>query len=164
MNREVHHACGQAMSVRQLREHLEDMDDDASVFFSCDYGDHGPAASPIEPVVSAVEPERDELERTEELFRFLQGQIPEGYKIAKSHIPKLTADQAWTVIWFLGNQYWEVPDFIERCGVCGDLYDSQSEGECLDFGKAPYHFCDQCSYGDVAGQKRRSRLNPDKSR
>ena len=107
--------------------------------------------------------EKDDLERTEELFQFLQGKIPAGYRIRKSHMPKLTADQAWTAIWYLGNQYWQVPDFIERCGVCGDLYDSQREGDCLDFGKSPYHFCDACMHTEIASKKRRSKLNPDRS-
>lgn len=71
--------------------------------------------------------ERPQLERVEELFKMLQGVIPKGHHIPPGEIPKLTSDQAWTVIWFLGNQYWQVPDFIERCNVCGDLYDSNCE-------------------------------------
>lgn len=102
----------------------------------------------------------DDLERTEELFRFLQGTTPEGYKIKRSQLPKLTADQAWTVIWYLGNQYWQVTDHIERCCVCGDLYDSHRSGECLDFGSPPYHFCDNCR--DKEAYVRKMRRHPDK--
>jgi len=58
-------------------------------------------------------------------------------------VPQLTADQAWTVIWYLGNQYWQVPDFIERCDVCGDLFDSEQEGGYHEEGP-PYHYCDTC--------------------
>ena len=90
--------------------------------------------------------ERSALDRTEELFRFLQGTLLEGYRIPADDIPRLTDDQAWTVIWFLGNQYWQVTDYIERCEVCGCLYDSKSEGAYLDYGEAPYHFCDDCIY------------------
>jgi hypothetical protein len=86
------------------------------------------------------------LERTEELFRFLQGVVPDEYTITDSHAPCLTPDQAWTVIWYLGNLYWQVPDHIERCGVCGGLFDTHCEGDCLDYGCAPYHFCDNCIY------------------
>ncbi len=107
------------------------------------------------------EEKRSDLERTEELFQFLQGNIPDGYKIKRQHQPKLTADQAWTVIWYLGNQYWQVTDRIERCCVCGDLYDANSEGDCLDFGKAPYHFCGSCEYTEAYAKKQRSRANPE---
>lgn len=87
-----------------------------------------------------------DLERVEELFRFLQGTMPEGCRIEPTHIPQLTPDQAWTVIGYLGNQYWQVPDDIERCEVCGDLYDTGSGGSCLDVGDPPYHWCDACEY------------------
>jgi hypothetical protein len=107
-----------------------------------------------------AEPKLDDLEKTQQLFDFLQGKIPEGYCIAKKNRPKLTADQAWTVIWFLGNQYWQVPDFIERCCVCGDLYNSYSEGDCLDYGKAPYHFCGSCLDGEEYAKK--EKRNPDR--
>lgn len=107
-----------------------------------------------------AEPERTELERTNDLFAFLQGEVPKGHKYKRSHQPKLTADQAWTVIWYLGNEYWQVPDYIERCDVCGDLYDSQREGSCLDYGKAPYGFCDSCENGEEYVKK--MRRHPDK--
>lgn len=94
-----------------------------------------------------------DLEKTKELFEFLQGNSPDGVTVGDG--PKLTPDQAWTVIWYLGNQYWQVTDHIDRCGVCGELYHSWQEGECLDFGNAPYHFCEECMTGEVATAKRR---------
>ena len=94
------------------------------------------------------EEKADDLARTQELFEFLQGTVPDGYKIDPDHTPKLTPEQAWTVIWYLGNQYWQVPDYVERCGVCGDLYHAHSDGTCLDFGDAPYHFCSSCDSGE----------------
>lgn len=102
----------------------------------------------------------DALHQTEELFSFLQGTSPDGYKIQRGHMPKLTPDQAWTVIWYLGNLYWQVPDYIERCCGCGDLYNSEGGGCCLDYGKAPYHFCEQCR--DCEGYVQKMRRNPDK--
>lgn len=98
--------------------------------------------------------DQTDLKRAQDLFSFLTGNVPDDITIKKSGVPKLTDDQAWNVIWYLGNQYWQVPDHIERCGVCGDLYNTHSEGECLDYGKAPYHFCDTCCHGDVANNKR----------
>lgn len=103
---------------------------------------------------------KTELERTEDLFRFLQGEVPEGCKIRRGHMPRLTADQAWTVIWWLGNEYWQVMDYIERCCVCGGLYDSHRSGTCLDYGNAPHHFCDTCIYDPAYAKK--MRRNPDK--
>ena len=88
--------------------------------------------------------ERDPLARADELFAFLQGTAPNGYKIPPAEMPKLSAEQAWTVIWYLGNQYWQVPDFVELCDVCGELYNKQSEGTTLDYGDAPYHYCESC--------------------
>jgi hypothetical protein len=88
--------------------------------------------------------EPTELEKTEELFNFLQGETPESCKIDEAHVPNLTPEQAWTVIWYLGNKYWQVKDYIERCGVCGDLYNSEESGDCLDYGSAPYFFCGGC--------------------
>jgi hypothetical protein len=102
----------------------------------------------------AVSDERTDLERTEELFAFLQGTVPEGYHILDDNVPRLTPDQAWTVIWYLGNQYWQVTDHIERCGVCGCLFDTKSEGDCLDYGTGPYHFCDGCIYSEEYEKKK----------
>jgi len=98
---------------------------------------------------------KTDLERTEELFDFLQGKVPKGCTIARKRRPLLTQDQAWTVIWYLGNLYWQVTDRIERCCVCGGLFDTGNEGESLDYGKAPYHFCDNCLGSDEYALKLR---------
>ena len=103
----------------------------------------------------------DDLGKTQELFDFLQGKVPDRCHLAESEMPTLTADQAWTVVWYLGNLYWQVPDYIERCDVCGDLFDSNSEGTCLDYGDAPYDFCGACEDGEDAEEKRRSPENPE---
>jgi hypothetical protein len=101
-----------------------------------------------------------QLERTKELFDFLKGKIPKGNHVARSHRPKLTSDQAWTVIWYLGNEYWQVPDYIERCEICGDLYHTWQEGDCLDYGKAPYNFCGNCMAGEeYAAKEKRNPSN-----
>lgn len=102
-----------------------------------------------------------DLERTQELYDFLQGKMPEGTHVTRSHRPKLTPAQAWTVVWYLGNQYWQVTDRVEKCCVCGDLYHTWQDGACLDYGKAPYHFCGNCMDGEEYARKSKSRLNPD---
>lgn len=101
------------------------------------------------------------LERTQALFDFLQGRVPEGYKIPKNEIPRLTPDQAWTVVWYLGNLYWRVPDHIERCELCGELFDTERSGDVLDYGRAPYHFCDNCM--ETETWYRKARRNPDRN-
>lgn len=86
-----------------------------------------------------------EIERVEQLFAFLQGHLPEGYKYEESRIPRLTKEQAWTVIHFVQEMHWQIPDTIERCDVCGDLFHSECEGYYTEEGP-PYHYCDPCSY------------------
>jgi hypothetical protein len=85
-----------------------------------------------------VNEETTDIERVREIFLFLQG---EGTTV--QHAPNLTPDQAWTVIRFLGNKYYKVPDFIDRCDICGELYDSEREGSHDEHG-APYSYCDDC--------------------
>jgi hypothetical protein len=102
-----------------------------------------------------------DLKLTEELFQMLQGNLPERITVPKKEIPRLTADQAWTVVWYLGNQYWQVTDRVERCDVCGDLYHTWQGGHTLDFGKAPYSFCDPCMQSDEFIRKEKSKLNPE---
>lgn len=97
---------------------------------------------------------KDDLEKTEELFEFLQGRALDGYEIPKAEMPRLTPDQAWTAIWYLGNQYWQVTDKIERCCVCGTLYDTWQSGTCIGEGEPPYHFCDNCIYTEDYERKK----------
>lgn len=107
--------------------------------------------------MSQTDKKRDDLECTEELFAFLQGTVPDGYSLKEEHVPGLTPDQAWSVIWYLGNLLWQVTDHIERCDVCGSLYDANGEGGCLDYGDAPYHFCGGCEFSEAYETKRESR-------
>ncbi len=98
--------------------------------------------------------EKSDIEQTQELFDYLQGTVPDGYKIPADHVPSLTPDQAWTAVWFLQNLDWQPVDIIERCNVCGDLYNSEAEGDCLDYGDLPYLFCDGCMAGDEYAEKK----------
>ena len=107
----------------------------------------------------------DPLALTEELFAFLQGTVPSGCKVPRRYAPCLTADQAWTVIWYLGELETRVAGrdllVIERCDVCGTLYNTESSGDCLDYGRAPYSFCDHCM--DTEQWYKKARRNPDKN-
>ena len=103
---------------------------------------------------------KTDLDRTEELFAFLQGVVPKGIHLDPTAVPKLTDDQAWNVIWYLGELSWQVTDHIERCEVCGELFNSNGDGTCLDYGEAPYHFCGCCEHSAECEAKRE--LDPDK--
>jgi hypothetical protein len=99
------------------------------------------------------EPKRDDLDRVNELFSFLRGYLPKDYKVDRASMTKLTAKQARTIIWYLGGLYWKVPDHIHPCCMCGDFFDKDREGDCLDYGKPPYFFCESCMSTDVYARK-----------
>ena len=61
-------------------------------------------------------------EKIEELYRFLQGELPKGIHI--KHPPKLSSRKAFRVIWFLQEVTGVLPDRYERCKTCGDIFDS----------------------------------------
>ena len=75
-----------------------------------------------------------DLERAEELFAFLQGDVPDKITITNSQ-----------TIWYLGNQFWAVPDTIALCDLCEELFDSTNEGSYSEDGP-PYHFCGACEH------------------
>ena len=95
----------------------------------------------------------NDLDRANELFAFLQGDVPKGFVL--HNVPKLDAPTAATVLYVLSAHFkgWCVPDSIERCDVCGDLYDSDEGGKTLNFGEKPYYFCDDCEDGVEYRQK-----------
>ena len=102
--------------------------------------------------------ERSPLDQVQELFDFLQGIVPDGYKIPDDHVPRLSPDQAWTVVWFLGNLYWQVPDHIERCDDCGCLFNSEAEGGGTEDGP---NFCESCWDQECLEQEREESLRQD---
>lgn len=66
-----------------------------------------------------------DLEWVTEFYDFLQGRNPDG--ISCKGI-KLSKNKAFTIIWFLQEHFSILPDRIEKCSECGDLYDSYSAG------------------------------------
>lgn len=71
------------------------------------------------------------LDKVNELFKYLTDEeIPDGVMV-KSR-PKLSPNKAWSLIWFLQEVTQCLAYHIERCDVCGVLYDEHSEGFCLD--------------------------------
>lgn len=102
------------------------------------------------------------LEETVELYDFLRGElevhedhtIPRHIEFTlknnvlsteKSHLPKLTDEQAFLVIYALQEVYGFIPDTYEKCSSCGNLYDSDEEGT---VGADGGNYCDLCS-GDL---------------
>jgi hypothetical protein len=100
--------------------------------------------------------EEKEFEKFEELYRFLRdGKLPEGMQMPKSHIPKMSGKKAFTIIWYLQEHLGVLPDNVEQCQDCQDLFDSDKEGFYLDDQyslkgkKLPKkywgHWCDACA-------------------
>jgi len=75
------------------------------------------------------------LEDTEKFYQFLQGVVPECLTLVAP--PILTAEQAFSVIYYLQEIMHIIPDKYEKCRECGDLFDS-CEGGCAAM------FCDGC--------------------
>lgn len=87
------------------------------------------------------------FEQAKELYDFLRGEadvdVQSLNKICvnfkdtelftqKAHLPKLTDEQAFLVIYALQEVYKMIPDHFEMCSYCGELYDSDEEGGAYD--------------------------------
>lgn len=80
----------------------------------------------------------------DEFYRFLQGDIPEGMSLSRHCQPKLTQKKAYAIIWYLQEHMRILPDHIERCDNCGELYDNHSEG--LYWESKGKFFCGGCTH------------------
>lgn len=70
-----------------------------------------------------------DTEWIQEFYDFLTGQsIPDRISMEPSYKPKLTAEQAHSVIWFLQEHFSVLPDHIEQCDTCKIWYNSWSQG------------------------------------
>lgn len=83
-----------------------------------------------------------DLEWVNEFYEFLQGNVPEKITLARGHKPKLSKKKAFAIIWYLQEHFSILPDQIEQCDVCGDLYDSWSSGHYSE--KQGKHYCGSC--------------------
>ena len=85
----------------------------------------------------------DAFEWIDEFYRFLQGETPEGMQCGKGGQPKLSEKKAFSIIWYLQEHMRILPDNIERCDICGELFDDWSEGIYWETkGKHYYGACD----------------------
>jgi len=54
------------------------------------------------------------------------GELPDGMTMTDQ--PALTPHAAFSVIWYLQEHLRVLPDNIEMCAVCGELFDADCEG------------------------------------
>ena len=74
-----------------------------------------------------------DLEKINEFYRFLTGEkTPCGITLTSTRHPKMTEKKAFAIIWFLQEQMGILPDNIERCDCCGNIYDANKEGVCCE--------------------------------
>lgn len=88
---------------------------------------------------------KDEItkEHVQDFHDHLMGQNPhEGMVIKNGNRPKMSAEKAFHIIWYLQEQLRIIPDNFEMCNSCKNIYDTHREGhhceECEKF------FCDSC--------------------
>ena len=82
----------------------------------------------IKILKNSSERDWDDIEWIEEFYRFLQGELPEGIHIGRGHKVKLSEKKAFAIIWYLQEHFSILPDHIERCDTCGELFDDWNEG------------------------------------
>ncbi|HNT73476.1 MAG TPA: hypothetical protein PKH77_00515 [Anaerolineae bacterium] len=67
------------------------------------------------------------LEQVQEFMTMLtSGELPEGLVMPEQ--PALTPTAAFAVIWYLQEYLRVLPDHIEQCCICGELFDADCDG------------------------------------
>jgi formylmethanofuran dehydrogenase subunit E len=85
-----------------------------------------------------------DIEKVREFYRFLTGEeMPEKISMGRGHAPKMSEKKAFSIIWYLQEHLSIFPDTIERCSVCGELFDTNSEG--IYWETKGKHYCGGCS-------------------
>lgn len=88
-----------------------------------------------------------DLEQTKSLFEFLQGNNQsEVIEFKDGSIPKLTPEQAFSVIYYLQEELKVIPDVYEKCDECHEIFNTDSEGR--QNLKSHKFFCDGCLHLD----------------
>jgi hypothetical protein len=75
--------------------------------------------------------ELSDLEWTKMVFDFLQEKI------------KLSRNKAFSVVYYLQEHFPVIPDHIEKCDTCGELYDTHSSGHHSDL-TGKFYCCESC--------------------
>ena len=63
------------------------------------------------------------MEGCNSLYQWLQGKEDDDFLFKNQ--PNLTADEAFAVIYYLQERFHVIPDTIEKCSCCNELYDSE---------------------------------------
>ena len=72
--------------------------------------------------------EEIESDTMNELYSFLRGKfVPKNYLHAID-LPKISAEEAWQVIYVMQEYFKLLPSKFERCNDCGRIFDSEIEG------------------------------------
>lgn len=70
------------------------------------------------------------LEEVESFFAFLQGAKMPGFRFSENSPEiKLSAEQAYKIIYVLQEGLRVVPDKYEKCSICNSLYNIEEEGD-----------------------------------
>lgn len=83
-----------------------------------------------------------DLDKVTEFYDFLQGKIPENISLGRGHNPKLNKKKSFAIIWYLQEHFSILPDNINQCSICQDLYNSDSTGHYSE--KQGKHYCGSC--------------------
>lgn len=83
------------------------------------------------------------LEETERLFDFLTGGAPPGEITLECRPARMSARQAFGLIYVLQEAFHIVPDCFEQCFYCRWIFDSESSGHAASDGR---FYCDNCSH------------------
>lgn len=84
----------------------------------------------------------EDMEWINEFYKFLQGQIPDGMSLGRGHTIKLSPNKANSIIWYLQEHFPLLPDHIEKCDICNELYDPYNSGYYSELTSKFY--CDSC--------------------
>lgn len=99
------------------------------------------------------EKEMQDIEWVNEFYDFLKGNIPDNIQLGRGHNPKLSPNKAFAIIWYLQEHFPLLPDTIEQCSFCKDLYDKNSSGYHSDLTHKFY--CDSCFPPFLDGKEQR---------
>lgn len=77
-----------------------------------------------------IDLEHIDVEEVSKFFNWLQGKGTEC-SITSEYQPQLSPEEAFSVIYYLQEEMEILPDNIEMCRECGELFDSDAEGTCI---------------------------------
>ncbi len=80
------------------------------------------------------------LEKIQELYEFLKGEIPEGFTLIGQ--PHLSENEAFTTIYVLQEKFGLIPDHFEQCYKCKSIFDMDNEGG--HYEDPGINLCDYC--------------------